>query len=280
MRLEGTERMTNLTDKNPCRMREPLWTVRRGESPVIATAIHDGGGVRESLLSHFALNALQRRREEDPFTAFLLSDVPNQVIFHRSRFEIDLNRKRAEAVYRRPEQAWGLKVWRDALPEAEEVKSLAVHDEYYTMLFALLKGIEAGEGKFVLLDIHSYNHRRDGPDVRTDPKDAPDINIGTFSMDRDRWRYVVDPLIEHFRSIELNGNPLDVRENIAFQGKGEQTRFVHEHFPENGCAIAIEFKKIFMDEWSGQPDLAVLDELRRGVTAAVPLLERALGQRP
>ncbi len=55
---------------------------------------------------------------------------------------------------------------------------------------------------------------------------------------------------------------------------GDAKRFVHEHFPEIGCAIAIEFKKIFMDEWTGQPDKAVLSELREAISLAVPILER------
>ena len=64
-----------------------------------------------------------------------------------------------------------------------------------------------------------------------------------------------------------------MRENVAFQGKGEQTRFVHETFPETGCAIAIEFKKIFMDEWTGVPDREALAALRAVVRSVLPLLE-------
>ena len=66
-------------------------------------------------------------------------------------------------------------------------------------------------------------------------------------------------------------NKLDVRENVAFQGKGEQTRFVHERYPGQGCAIALEFKKFFMDEWSGEPDAAELSAMRDFIshTAAI-----------
>jgi hypothetical protein len=40
------------------------------------------------------------------------------MITHRSRFEVDLNRPRREAVYRIPEDAWGLDIWRDeVLPD-------------------------------------------------------------------------------------------------------------------------------------------------------------------
>ena len=72
------------------------------------------------------------------------------------------------------------------------------------------------------------------------------------------------------RGFDFNGRTLDVRENIAFQGKGEQTRFIHDRYAMRGCAIALEFKKFFMDEWSGEPDPADLDAMRRliGFTAA------------
>lgn len=225
------------------------------------------------------MSEAERLREEDPFTATLISGVPNQIVVHRSRFEIDLNRSRDEAVYLRPEQAWGLKVWKRELPQSVNSKSLLIHDDYYEMLHFFLNGIERRHKEFVLLDIHSYNHRRADPNTSTAPDQAPDINIGTLSMDRVRWGHVIDPLMDHFRKFTARGKLLDVRENIAFQGKGEQTRFIHELFPETGCAIAIEFKKIFMDEWTGRPDNRVLRELRDAVTSAVPILERVLSSR-
>ena len=49
---------------------------------------------------------------------------------------------------------------------------------------------------------------------------------------------------------------------MAFQGRGALTRFVHERHPEHGCAIALEFKKFFMDEWTGTPDAAELAAMR------------------
>jgi hypothetical protein len=258
-----------------------LWTIERGMSPVIATAIHEGHSTRLNLQPLFLLDHQERLREEDPYTEFTICDVPNRIVFHRSRFEVDINRNREGAIYLTPEQAWGLNVWAGALADDEIEASLRTHDAYYNMLLGFLKGIERQFGRFVALDIHSYNHRRDGPTARpTPPEQAPDINIGTSSMDRGRWAPVVDVLIAHFRSHTINGSPLDVRENVAFQGKGEQTRFIHEHFPKTGCAIAVEFKKFFMDEWTGEPDTGVLDQLRQIVATAVPILEKTLASQP
>ena len=95
-------------------------------------------------------------------------------------------------------------------------------------------------------------------------------------MDRERWAPVVDAFIETLRGHHLNGEPIDVRENVSFQGKGEQTRFVHANFAETGCAIAVEFKKIFMDEWSGEPDWRTIEQLRAILASSVPVLESAL----
>lgn len=224
-----------------------------------------------------ALDDAGRLREEDPFTEFIIRDVPNRVVFHRSRFEIDLNRDRDGAVYVTPEQAWGLKVW-SGTPSAELIAhSLAIHDAYYAMLGQMLAGLEQEHGRFVLLDIHSYNHRRGGPDAPATPAvEAPAINIGTVSMDRARWAPVLDPFIESLRSFAFRGQGMDVRENVAFEGRGEQTRFVHANFPKTGCAIAIEFKKFFMDEWTGEPDIAALSAMRAMLTASLPVLLGAL----
>lgn len=253
------------------------WSVDRAFSPIVGTAIHEGHQVRDDLLGLMAIGEDGRLREEDPFTAYAISDMPSRVVVHRSRFEVDLNRSRETAVYLSPEQAWGLEVWAER-PKPEAVEGvLRFHDAYYAMLRQLLSGIEAEHGRFVVLDLHSYNHRRDGPDAPpSDPEGAPEINIGTFSMDRGRWAHVVDPFMERLAAFEFRGRSMDVRENVAFQGRGEQTRFVHEAFPATGCAIAVEFKKFFMNEWTGVPDPEALDAMRAMIRSTLPVLEESL----
>jgi hypothetical protein len=257
---------------------ERWWTVTRGPGPVLATAIHDGHDLRPEVARAMALPDDERLREEDPFTGQAVTGVPTHIIVHRSRFEFDLNRAAEDAVYCTPEQCWGLEVWRAPPDKALIDSSLAIHSAYYRMLGSLLDDIAAEHERFVLIDVHSYNHRRDGPDGDATPQaDAPDINIGTFSMPRDDWAFLLDPLIEEMRRFDFNGRKLDVRENVAFKGKGEQTRFVHNRYPGKGCAIALEFKKFFMDEWTGEPDPTELAAMRDFVTfsarVAAELLE-------
>ncbi len=256
----------------------PWWTVQRGAGPIIATAIHDGHGLRPDVAAAMKLADADRLREEDPFTGQAIVDVSTHIIAHRSRFEFDLNRGADGAVYETPDQAWGLDVWHAPPAQTLVDHSLEVHAAYYRMLGHLLDDIAATNDRFVLIDVHSYNHRRDGPEgAPTDPAKAPDINIGTFSMPRDQWAFLLDPLMEAMRGFDFNGRHLDVRENIAFQGKGEQTRFVHERYPGQGCAIALEFKKFFMNEWTGAPDPRELDAMRRFIAFTADTARDLLG---
>ena len=246
---------------------ERWWTVQHGPGPIVATAIHDGHELRPEIAEAMALPDSERLREEDPFTGAAVTGVPANITVHRSRFEFDLNRAPDEAIYRTKEQSWGLEVWKEELDDGAAARSLAIHSEYYRMLGALLDGVAARHDRFVVIDVHSYNHRREGPNSpATAQEKAPDINIGTFSMPRGHWAFLIDPLTEALRGFDFNGRKLDVRENVAFQGKGYQTRFVHERYPLRGCAIALEFKKFFMDEWTGEPDDSEVAAMRRFVT--------------
>ncbi len=239
------------------------WTLRRGEGPVAAAAIHDGHGLRAEVGQAMALPDAERLREEDPFTGQAIADVATHFVPHRSRFEVDLNREAETAVYRTPEQCWGLKVWRTPPDDGLVERSLLYHRRFYAMVGSVLDEMAADYPRFVMLDIHSYNHRRAGPEAPPTPaEEAPEINIGTFSMPRGEWAWLVDPLMQAMREYDFGGRRLDVRENVAFQGKGELTRFIHQRYPNVGCAIAVEFKKFYMDEWTGEPDPAALGHMR------------------
>ncbi len=256
------------------------WSARFSDAPVIATAIHDGHGLREDVRARMSLSDADRLREEDPHTGQAVAAIESHVIVHRSRFECDLNRQREAAIYLTPEQSWGLEVWKDP-PDGELLAELSgYHTAFYRMMATHLDELAARHRRFVLLDVHSYNHRREGPGASATPQEeAPDINIGTISMPRAEWAFLLDPLMDAMRRFDFNGRHLDVRENIAFQGRGALTRFVHERYPGRGCAIAIEFKKFFMDEWSGTPYPDELAAMRAFITDtaanARALLERA-----
>lgn len=258
------------------------WTMQRADDIVVATAIHDGTELRAEVAANIALPPGQRLREEDPHTGQAILDVPTHVIPHRSRFEVDLNRAEADAVYVESGQCWGLEPWRSPPPARQIECSLRMHRAFYAMFGQLLDDIADVHGRFLVLDVHSYNHRRGGPDAPAMPREAaPDINIGTHSMPRARWAFLLEPLMEAMRAFDFNGRRLDVRENVAFEGRGELARFVHRRHPRFGCAIALEFKKFYMDEWTGIPDPAELAAMRAFITHVADtgrrLLLRATG---
>jgi N-formylglutamate amidohydrolase len=225
-----------------------------------------------------ALDAATRRREEDPFTARWTSVCGTRLVGCRSRFEVDLNRPRDRAVYRTPDDAWGLRVWREAPSAGLVAGSLAVYDAFHAAAADALAALRDRWGRFVVLDLHTYNHRRDGADAPpADPAGNPEVNVGTGSMDRARWAPVVERFVADLRGVDFLGRSLDVRENVRFRG-GHFSQWVHERFPESGCALAIEFKKFFMDEWTGAPDAAQLAAIERALAATLPGLVAALAE--
>jgi N-formylglutamate amidohydrolase len=257
-----------------------IWKIERdegsGSTPLIAAAIHDGHEMRPAIAAKTALADDERKREEDPFTATLADAAPTRIIGLRSRFEVDLNRPREKAVYQKPDDAWGLTVWKKPLAPEEIEKSLAEYDAFYADVHKLLSEFEQRFGKFIVLDLHSYNHRRDGKNApAADENENPEINIGTGSLDRARWAPVIDTLIEELSSREYSGRKLDVRENVKFQG-GEFGKWIHRNFPDSACAPAIEWKKFWMDEWSGNAPRANIENLQSALAAAVPGVLRAL----
>lgn len=230
-----------------------IWEELIGDGPLVATAVHDGHHLRDDVVKLMALNDAARLREEDPFTASWTTIAPTRIIGLRSRFEVDLNRPREKAVYRTPEEAWGLQVWNHAPGDAFIDESLAEYDAFYDRLRQILDAKVAEHGRFVLFDLHTYNHLRQGPDgPPADEKLNPQVNIGTGTMDRVRYADLIDRFISDLSSFDFPGGALDVRENVKFQG-GNVSRWVHENYPETGCALAIEFKKFFMNEWTGEP---------------------------
>lgn len=257
---------------------QPLWSVHEGNSVVFACALHAGHEIRDDLSKIIALDESTRLREEDPYTDLLTHIVPNRIEPIRSRFEVDLNRARDEAVYLAPEDAWGLQIW-NARPSQQMIdKSLREFDLFYSQTKKMLKKLERNYGRFVVFDIHSYNHRRNGPHCAPDdPLENPDINVGTGTMDRQKWARVIDHFIHDLTQYDFMGRHLDVRENVKFQGRQFAT-WVHHNFPDSGCVLSIEIKKIFMDEWTGVVDSKRLLALYHALKSTLPGISQALQQ--
>ena len=247
-----------------------------GKQPVMVTAIHHGHELRDEVARLMTLDEESRLREEDPYTGTWTAIARNRLVVYRSRFEVDLNRPREKAVYRVPEDAWGLEVWKEPPAPDLVARSLEEYDRFYARVHEVCSRMEKEFGRFVVLDLHSYNHRRQGPEASpADPDENPEVNVGTGTMDRERWARIVDRFILDLRAFDYLGRGLDVRENVKFRG-GQLARYIHERFPESGCVLAVEFKKFFMDEWTGGADRSQLEALKEALRCTLPGLMEEL----
>lgn len=256
---------------------EPAPTAAGHDLPIVATAIHAGHAVDPEIAGAIALADDERLREEDPGTDRFTEIGVTRVIVRRSRFEVDLNRPREGAVYANPEAAWGLRVWRggEAPPEALAL-GRREHDEFYAAMETLLAGFATRFGRFAVYDVHSYNHRRNGPGAPPeDEAENPEINLGTGALGeegRERWAPVVERFVD-----ELRAHGLDVRDNVKFQG-GHFPRWVAQRFPQSACPLAIEVKKVYMDEWTGRIDDGAVRRIREALAATLTGVAEALAE--
>src|SRR5690606_9114984 len=104
--------------------------------------------------------------------------------------------------------------WNGPLPEDELALSRAEHDRFYSMFTALIEALLARWGCVLLLDIHSYNHRRDGAEAEAaDPAGNPDIELGVTTLDAARWGETARRFADALRHKPVAGRLPDVRNN-------------------------------------------------------------------
>lgn len=258
----------------------PSFVIRNGAEtafPLIAVALHAGHEVREDIADVLAVDGEQRLREEDPFTNLWTSIAPYQVVVHRSRFEVDLDRHRSMSIYETPADAWGLRLWRRDLTSEQRKRSLRQYDAFYAAMRQLLDEMVLRFGRFVLLDLHAYNHRRQGPgEPADDPQSHPDINVGTGALDKGRWGSVVDRFLRELRNAPYPGRHLDARENVRFRG-GHFADWVHRTYPGEACPLVVSVKKFFMDEWTGKANWKQVAAVRRALETTVPGILETIG---
>lgn len=258
----------------------PLWDEHSGTDPIMVTAVHSGHALRDELREIMALDEATRLREEDPFTDAWISISDNYILPERSRFEVDLNRARDEAVYLTPEDAWGLQLWKTPPTHEMVIRSLEEYDAFYVELRKLFDEMKVRHGRFVVFDLHAYNFRRSGPDAPPeDPELNPEINIGTGTMDRQYWAPVVDRFIHDLKNFDYLGRHLDVRENVKFVGR-QFPGWVHTHYPKVACVLAVEFKKFYMDEWKGMGDPVQIQAIRQAMASTLPGIKETLAAMP
>ncbi len=239
------------------------------DEPIVGTAIHNGHKARDFTLKNFAISDFQRLYEEDPFTDFFVENFQNRIVVDFSRFEVDLNRKREHAVYIHPDDAWGLVVRKNDVPQAQIEKSLEIYDDFYRRAKFFFDELVFKYGYFFVYDIHSYNHRRSGAEAEIDdPKKNSEIIIGTSNMN-EKFFAIAGVIQKSILSENFFGRKLDARINVKFTG-GNFARWIHHNYPESGICISLEFQKIFMDEWTSEINKSVQLRLREILENTLP----------
>jgi len=260
------------------------FSIKRGDQPVIAAAIHSGHMVRDEIKDKFCIEEDERYREEDPFTEKFIEFAPTQIIVNSSRFEFDLNRPEDKAVYLTPEDAWGLKIWKED-PSKEMIESsFGLYKKFYDDMTILISEYVNKHKKIFIYDVHSYNHRRKGPDATPDnPLENPDINIGTGNIDNFYWRDLIKDFINDLKEFDYEGNKTDIRENVKFKG-GYFSKWINKNFGNDVCVLSIEIKKFFMNEWTGEVFEDKVKLIRNALGSTMPKvlinLEKAILTKP
>ena len=247
---------------------------KKGQNQVLVAAIHEGHMIRPGLLPYFSLTDSERLREEDPYTGFLTSISDLSLVVDTSRFETDLNRSSDKVIYLKPKDAWGLNLYKKPLTERIIQISQKNYVKFYDEIAVEIEEILKRRKWLIVYDLHSYNHRRLGAEKYASPHENPEINIGTANVNK-VWSPLIKELIHSIRSFNYQGRYLDVRENIKFQG-GYFSKWLNNTFGDRVCPIVIEFKKFFMDEWTGGVDRSQLFALQSLLKSTiVPVIQMA-----
>lgn len=223
------------------------------------TAIHSGSRIREDLQEVLLVDPNDRYREEDPGTDQFIRDFPIRIVALDSRFEYDVNRIEKRAIPLTPDMAWGLNVWKRSLTSLEVERSLVKYREFHGLLDLVADYLVGCFGRVYIFDLHSYCYRRE-QNLPWHEDKKPVINLGTEAVNGAVFRKDIDLLIQHLKQITVDKRNISVAENAVFKG-GYLARRLSARHHLNLAVFAIEFKKIFMDEWSGRFYPALFEQL-------------------
>jgi len=63
-------------------------------------------------------------------------------------------------------------------------RSLAEYDAFYAIVERVFADLERRFSRFVVFDLHTYNHRLGPQALPADPRYNPEVNLGTGTLDR------------------------------------------------------------------------------------------------
>ncbi len=206
----------------------------------VCAAVHNGHQFRKELWENCLHTEYERWYEEDPCTKQLIENQPIVLAGCDSRFEYDLNRTPEDAIY---EDAWGKKLWKQKLPEAQKQKSLQKHTNFYTIVHALLTKLNEKHKATIVYDMHSYNWKRWDREV-------PTWNLGTANVDANRFKNSILLWQKTLSEIKFpNTIKATSKINDTFKGNGYFLKYITQNFT-NTLVLATELAKVYCDEYN------------------------------
>ncbi len=247
-----------------------------GPAPYLGVAIHAGSRVRDDMLEIMHISEDDRYREEDPHTERFIKNLPIRITALDSRYEYDLNREPEKSVYSSVRGIWGVKVWKRKVNEQERIISLAKHREFHDLIDMITGYLLQEYNSVLLFDMHSYCYQREKQqEWFMDPR--PEINLGTEAVNRKLFGPLIDQFIHELSKLRIDGHPVRVAENEIFPG-GYLSRRLSKAHHDRVLVLALEYKKLFMDEWAGslyQDKLALLvEDFERSVKQLLSSVDR------
>lgn len=162
-RLSWGDIKKNLAARAPFEAISPLGTmlVRVNEYvPLIALMPYTGHRVREEIASKMSIEDDQRAADEDAGLAAMVQPFPVQIFGLDSRYEYDLDRAKADAIYLKPFQSWGKKVWVNPPAKDEIDLSMQKYDEFHDLVdFFVDEALQWKPGKALVVNLQGATPR-------------------------------------------------------------------------------------------------------------------------
>ena len=235
--------------------------------------MHAGSRIRPELSDALSVKKADRFREEDPYMDAFIRDFPIRIIALDSRFEYDLNREPHRAIYPFGQPKWGLKVWNRELTRDERMLSLRKHREFHDLVDLVTRYLLQQNRYALIFDLHSYCYQRKKQHTWfDDPK--PEINLGTKPVNKKLFRKAIERFLEDLSGVRIENHPVRVAENEVFPG-GYLSRRLSKEWYKSVLVLALEYKKIFMDECTGELYREILDTLVHSFRGASDNLVRS-----
>ena len=215
----------------------------------IAVALHSGSRVRPGLQGIMQASLSERAREEDLYTERLVEDFPLVLFARDSRFEYDLNWEEDHCIYDYNKKKWGLQVWKRPLTSEERNVTIQKYREFHSLLDLVVEYVVSRVGSAILFDVHSFCYRRES-NIQWWEDNRPEINLGTRYINREYFAPQIEAFLLMNSGITVEGRKLRIAENELFPG-GYLTRKYALTHNKLVLVLAVEYKKVYMDERSG-----------------------------